>query len=252
MLNIKLNEKDLIVILEPDGALSEEDFVLARESIDPFIQKYGKLNGLIIYVKSFPGWDSFSALVKHLKFVNEHHKKVSHVAFVTNSFLGEVAQDIGSHFVNAKIKNFAFNELEDAKKWILSEELLINKHGLYIGIENIDDHFILSFKAVGTLTHEDYKVITPMIDSALRGIKHPNIKILVDLSEFEGWELRAAWDDFRIGLKYNFDFDKIAIYGNKKIWLEYGLKISSWFISGDVKEFTNAKEATEWLSTPPN
>ena len=248
MLNIKLNEKDLIAVLEPDGALSEKDFILARATIDPFIEEHGNLNGLVIYVKSFPGWDSFAALIKHLKFVREHHKKVSHIAFVTDSFVGEVAERIGSHFVNAKVKNFAFNELEDAKKWILTQELLINKHGLYIGIENIDNDFILSFKAVGTLTHEDYQVITPMIDSALRGVKHPNIKILMDLSEFGGWELRAAWDDFKIGLNYNFNFDKIAIYGNKKTWLEYGLKISSWFISGDVKEFTNAQEATKWLS----
>lgn len=248
MLNIKLNDKDGIATLEPDGALSEEDFVLARESIDSFIQKFGKLNGLIIHVKSFPGWDSFSALVQHLKFVNEHHKKVSRIAFVTDSFAGEVAEHVASHFVSAKLKNFAFNELEDAKKWILKKEPFLNRHGLHIGIENINNDFILSFKAVGILTHEDYKVITPMIDSALEGIKHPNIKILADLSEFEGWELRAAWDDFKIGLKYDFDFDKIAIYGNKKMWLEYGLKISSWFTSGDIKEFTNAEESTAWLS----
>ncbi len=72
----------------------------------------------IIHVESFPHWDSFSALLKHLKFVNEHHKKISCVAFATDSALGTFAEHIAGHFVNAKVKNFPFDALEDAKKWI--------------------------------------------------------------------------------------------------------------------------------------
>ena len=119
MLNVQLNEKESIVTLIPDGALSENDFQLATTIIDPFIEKSGKLNGIIIYVETFPGWDSFAALSTHLKFVNEHHKKVSCVAFVTNSLLGELAEHIASHFVSAQVKSFSFNALDDAKEWIL-------------------------------------------------------------------------------------------------------------------------------------
>jgi len=43
-----------------------------------------------------------------------------------------------------------------------------------MSIDRIDNRFYLSLKAVGKLTHEDYKVITPMIDSALNGIKKPS------------------------------------------------------------------------------
>jgi len=119
MLNVQLNEKESIVTLIPDGALSENDFQLATTIIDPFIEKSGKLNGIIIYVETFPGWDSFAALSTHLKFVNEHHKKVSCVAFVTNSLLGGLAEHIASHFVSAQVKSFSFNALDDAKEWIL-------------------------------------------------------------------------------------------------------------------------------------
>ena len=125
MLKVDLDEKESIAILEPSGALCENDFGLAVKAIDPFIEKTGKLEGIIIYVESFPGWDSFSALLKHLKFIKEHHKKVSSVAFVTNSAMGGVAEHVGSHFVNAKIKNFSFDELEDAKKWILSNRIIV-------------------------------------------------------------------------------------------------------------------------------
>ena len=120
------------------------------------------------------------------------------------------------------------------------------RHGLSIGIERIGNDFFLSLKAVGKLTHADYEIINPMIDSALAGIKSPRIKVLFDGSELEGWELRAAWDDFKLGLKHGGEFDKIAIFGNKK-WQEYSAKIGSWFISGDVKYFEDLDEALTWI-----
>lgn len=119
MLNVDLNEKSSIAILRPDGALTKDDFLLASTTIDPFIEKSGDLHGIIIYVESFPGWDSFESLSSHLKFVNEHHKKVLAVAFVTNSVLGSVAEHVAKHFVSAKIKSFSFDNLDDAKEWIV-------------------------------------------------------------------------------------------------------------------------------------
>ena len=120
------------------------------------------------------------------------------------------------------------------------------RHGLSIGIERVNKEFFLSLKASGKLTHEDYEKINPMIDSALEGVKDPNIKVFIDGSELEGWELRAAWDDFKLGLKHGNNFDKIAIFGNKK-WQEYTAKVGSWFISGEVKYFEDADEALTWL-----
>lgn len=70
-----LNEIDGIVILVPGGELSESDSESAANIIDPYTEKSEKLNGNIIHVQSFPGWDSFSALISHLKFIKEHHKK---------------------------------------------------------------------------------------------------------------------------------------------------------------------------------
>ena len=119
-------------------------------------------------------------------------------------------------------------------------------HGLSIGIENIGNEFFLTMKAVGKLTHEDYEIITPMIDSALGSVKDPKVKAIIDGTELEGWELRAAWDDFRIGLKHGNEFEKIAIYGNKN-WQEISAKVGSWFISGEVKYFDRYEDALAWL-----
>lgn len=122
MLKVNLSEVEGIAVLEPDGELSESDFKNAAETIDPYIEKVGKLNGLIIHVRSFPGWDSFASFITHMQFVKQHHKKVSRIAFVTDSPIGSIAENIASHFVNAEIKNFSFDELENAKKWILGDD----------------------------------------------------------------------------------------------------------------------------------
>jgi len=118
MLTVELNEKDAIAILKPEGALSKEDFERVSLSIDPYIEKSGKLNGIIIYVESFPGWNSFEAFSSHIKFVKEHQTKVKAVAFVTNSALGSVAEHFAKHFVSAKIKHFPFHQMNEAELWI--------------------------------------------------------------------------------------------------------------------------------------
>ena len=122
----------------------------------------------------------------------------------------------------------------------------IQQHGLSIGINRIDNHFFLTLKAMGKLTHQDYQTITPMIDSALAGVTDPQINALIDGTELEGWEARAAWDDFKLGVKHGREFTKIAILGNKK-WQQVAAKVGSWFVSGEVKYFDDKTEALGWV-----
>lgn len=128
----------------------------------------------------------------------------------------------------------------------LGEGIRMLRHGLSVGIERVDNSFFLTLKVIGKLTHADYEKITPMLDSALEGVKDPEVKMYIDATELEGWELRAAWDDFKIGLKHGNQFSRVAILGNEK-WQEYTAKIGSWFIAGKVQFFDNSEAAFNWL-----
>ena len=121
------------------------------------------------------------------------------------------------------------------------------RHGLSIGIERTGSDVFLALKPVGKLTHDDYEIITPMIDSALAEVRQPKVKVLIDGTEFEGWDLRAAWDDFRLGLRHNNDFHRIAIYGNRR-WQEIAARVGAWFASGEVKYFDDEDDALAWLN----
>lgn len=121
------------------------------------------------------------------------------------------------------------------------------RHGLSIGIERTDNNFFLFLKAQGKLTHKDYEIITPMIDAALAEFKDPKVRALIDGAELDGWEPRAAWDDFKLGLKHGNEFEKIAIYGNRD-WQKLAAGIAAWFTSGEVKYFDDCDDAIAWLN----
>ena len=126
--------------------------------------------------------------------------------------------------------------------------MTIKEHGLSFGITRINNKFYMKMKALGKLTHEDYEIMVPMLEDAIKDVKDPAIKALVDLRDFEGWELRAAWDDLKLGLKHGKEFKKIALIGNQN-WESIAATIGNWFSSGEMKYFEDDEEAVNWIET---
>jgi hypothetical protein len=122
MIQIKLNEDTGIVTVTPSAQLNEQDFKLLANEVDPYIEKEGKLNGLIIQIELFPGWKDFAGLISHLKFVREHHKKIKKVAVVTDGQIISIMPKIVDHFVNAKVKYFPYDSLDEAVLWVQSQD----------------------------------------------------------------------------------------------------------------------------------
>jgi len=121
MIDLELDEEAGIAIVRPEGRLEVSDFAEIGRQIDPFIENNGKLSGLVIETQAFPGWENFSALLSHLKFVREHHRQVKKVAFVSSSEMLSLLPSIAGHFVSAEVKHFGDDELEPAKEWIRHE-----------------------------------------------------------------------------------------------------------------------------------
>jgi hypothetical protein len=122
MLHVDLYPDTGICVFEPRGPLSKSDFESASLLVDSYIRAHGPLRGLIIKTREFPGWDSFGALVSHVLFVGKHHKLLSHVAIVTDSSVGDLAERLGGHFVSAQVRHFPFDEFNAARDWILGDK----------------------------------------------------------------------------------------------------------------------------------
>ena len=119
MLSVKLDRANNIAVLEPDGPLSESDFQAAAKKVDSLIEESGRLNGIVIHAKSFPGWDSIAALTAHLRFAKDHHRKLSRVALATDSIVAHLAEVFATHFIMAEVKIFSFQEVEEATQWVI-------------------------------------------------------------------------------------------------------------------------------------
>lgn len=120
----------------------------------------------------------------------------------------------------------------------------IEVHGFKVGIKRYDGETLIEVEMVGRLTHEDYQYAVPLMESAIKG--SDSVKMLADLSHLEGWELRAAWDDFKFGLEHRNDFAKIALVGDQK-WVEWSANLSKYLMQGEIKHFEKVADALDWL-----
>lgn len=118
MLAHELLRDDGILLIRPQGPIQAGDFEAVAKAIDPYIEQTGGLRGLIIEASPFPGWDSFAALVSHLRFVRDHHRLIARVAAVSDSAVLSIAPHIAKHFVKAEFRHFSAGEREAALAWL--------------------------------------------------------------------------------------------------------------------------------------
>jgi hypothetical protein len=118
MVDYELLRDEGILVIRPEGSLEAADFQKIARVVDPYIEANGRLRGVMIDAESFPGWKDFAALVAHLKFVKDHHRKIEKIAAVSDSSFLAVAPKIASHFVQADVRHFAHAQKEEALDWL--------------------------------------------------------------------------------------------------------------------------------------
>ena len=122
MLNYELNRTEGILILKPTGPLESTDFEKLAGEVDPYIIENGTLNGLMIYTKSFPGWDNFAAFLSHIKFVKNHHHKIKKIAAVTGSGFLSIMPQVANHFIRADVRHFDYDDMDTALNWLKADK----------------------------------------------------------------------------------------------------------------------------------
>lgn len=118
MIHLSLNKDQGYAILSVSGPISVFDIENLTTDVDHYIDEFGKLSGLIIKVKQFPGWDNLDSFFHHLKFVKGHHKVIGKVGFMTEDNLISNFPSLVNHFVKAEIKRFDFGHMDEAVEWI--------------------------------------------------------------------------------------------------------------------------------------
>ena len=93
---------------------------------------------------------------------------------------------------------------------------------------------MVGLKLSGKLHDEDYKRFVPMIESILTA--EGKVRLFVQFEEFQGWDMHAAWDDFKFALKHYSDFERIVMVGDRR-WEKWMASVCKPFTKAKVKYF---------------
>lgn len=118
MITFQILEDDGVLIVEPKGPLTRDDFDQLTAEVDLYLARREVLGGLLIHMSRFPGWEDFSGMAGHFRFVRDHHRRVRKVALASDSTVARIVPTLAEHFVSAEIKRFEFDERDAALEWL--------------------------------------------------------------------------------------------------------------------------------------
>lgn len=118
MIEAKLLRDQGVLVVTPVGELTSTDFEQLRRLADPYIEKHGGLNGLLIDAEGFPGWEDFSNMLSHLGFVRDYESKIGRVAAVTDSGFLAILPKVADYFVGAEVRHFDYQDRDAALAWL--------------------------------------------------------------------------------------------------------------------------------------
>ena len=110
-----------------------------------------------------------------------------------------------------------------------------------------DEGKVLTIKAVGKLSKEDYEAFVPKVENLIK--RFGKIRILFEMKDFHGWDVGALWQDLKFDIKHFKDIERLALVGDKK-W-EKGMSIfCKPFTTAKVKYFDvkEAETARDWVT----
>lgn len=105
---------------------------------------------------------------------------------------------------------------------------------------------IIATKATGKLMEADYDKLLLLLTEKLK--QYEKIRWYLEMEDFDGWKLKAFWEDVKFDAKHANDFDKVAMVGEKK-WEKWMTDLMKLFSSAEVKYFdaSQKEEAVKWI-----
>ena len=117
-----------------------------------------------------------------------------------------------------------------------------------IRIEKDNDGLVV-IRAAGTLAKQDY----PPFTAEFERLTHEcgKLKILFDITGFDGWDPKGVWEEAKFDLAHNSDIRRIAVIGDEK-WHHALVATMKPFAAAEVRYFhpSETNEARTWLSRP--
>ena len=107
---------------------------------------------------------------------------------------------------------------------------------------------VLGFEAKGEVTGADYEsVLIPAVEEMFS--RQKSLRFMYCLGdEFTGFDVKAIWDDAKVGLQHLTAWERVAVVTNVG-WISTAVKAFGFIMPGQVRVFSNSElaEAQRWL-----
>jgi hypothetical protein len=120
---------------------------------------------------------------------------------------------------------------------------LIKEVRVMIETIKTDSPKVVGLKLCGKLHDGDYREFVPQIETILTA--EGRVRLFVQLEDFHGWDLHAAWDDLKFQLRHYSDFERIAMVGDRK-WEEWMASFCRPLAKAKVRDFDKSQVAAAW------
>jgi hypothetical protein len=108
---------------------------------------------------------------------------------------------------------------------------------------------VVGLKATGKVTGKDYEeVVIPTVEARLK--EHEKLRLLYHCGpEMTGFDLAAAWDDTKVGLRHMLDFERAAVVASDA-WIRDSMKVFGFMMPGHIRVWdeNGLEEAKAWVS----
>jgi hypothetical protein len=109
------------------------------------------------------------------------------------------------------------------------------------------DGKLLIVTMIGRLQQRDYANFVSTVDAAVS--RHGKVRILLEMHNFHGWSLGAAWEDLKFDLRHFNHIERVAIVGEApwEMWLGTFFKP---FTRATIMYFPKVREANAhaWIT----
>ena len=117
MIKTEIISGNVLRIVAP-RKLYAEDFHQITPDVDSFISQHGKIR-LLIDVSSFHGWNNATALLRHIRFVKDHHQKVEQIAVVGARNWQHWVIGVVRLIVHPEVRAYDKSQQSEALRWIV-------------------------------------------------------------------------------------------------------------------------------------
>ncbi|WP_445955186.1 SpoIIAA family protein [Yeosuana sp.] len=113
-------------------------------------------------------------------------------------------------------------------------------------IIDIKQDNVVATIASGKLQQQEIEKVHPIIHTILdKGLK---IRWYIEMNNFEGWSIKGLWEDFKMDVAHEKDYERIAMVGEKK-WQEWAIQFMEPFTNANIKYFevSQKEDAKKWI-----